>query len=365
MPLTIGVARDRGSFAQAAALGRAVWWEFTWGLPQTALLVRRARARAKRIPDPLLRADALHALDTKRGYADGAALFSTLAPRRRRDLVVVLVSIEVIVDYLDNVSERCPTYDNGQQLHLALVDALDPSRPMRDYYRHHLARDDGGYLAALVDACRRAVRTLPSYEQLRPYLLREARSLRVLGLNHEPDPALRDAGLRDWVAAEHPDEDRCAWWELTGAASATLHLHALLALAGTPAVDDATIAAVQAAHWPWIALATTLLDAYVDLEADHAAGAHSYLDHYRSLHDAADRTAYAAEQAVRHASAAPHGHRHAVIVACMIALYLSAPAAHDPALERETTRILRASGPLARAVVPALSAWRRFYRQTT
>jgi hypothetical protein len=47
-----------------------------------------------------------------------------------------------------------------------LTDALDVDRPLSDYYLHHRARHDGGYLAALVAACREGCRGLPGYEAL-------------------------------------------------------------------------------------------------------------------------------------------------------------------------------------------------------
>lgn len=356
------VGVDRLSLGQSLALAGAVGREMTFGLPKTARAMRAWRARAERIPNPELRADALHSLDNKRGYADGAALFTILTRRRHHGLLTVLTSWETIVDYLDNVSERCPTFENGQQLHTALVDALDLSRPAAgDYYRDHPWKDDGGYLRALVDSCRDACRSLPSYGVLRPHLVRSARRRRVLGLNHEEDPDLRDAGLRAWAAEEYPDAP-LPWWELTGAASATLHTHALLALAAEPRVDGADIAAVDAAYLH-IDLCTTLLDSYVDWHDDREAGAHRYLDHYESEEAAVARMCTSATCAVELALEAPHGHRHHVITASMIALYLSAPAANTPDQRPTTDAIAAASGRLARLLIPALRTWRTAYRQ--
>jgi tetraprenyl-beta-curcumene synthase len=352
----------RLSLGQSLALLGAVGRELTFGLPNTARAMRAWRARAEQIPDPELRADALHSLDNKRGYADGAALFTILTRRRHHGLLTVLTSWETIVDYLDNVSERWPTYENGQQLHTALVDALDLTRPAaNDYYRDHPSGDDGGYLDALVDSCRRACRTLPSYGTLRPNLVRSARRRRVLGLNHEPDPDLRDAGLRAWAAEEYPDAP-LPWWELTGAASATLHTHALLALAAEPRVEAAEVAAVEAAYLH-IDLCTTLLDSYVDWHDDREAGAHRYLDHYESEEAAVARMCESARTAVELAQGAPRAHRHHVICASMIALYLSAPAANTPLQRATTDAIAASSGRLARLLIPALRTWRAAYGQ--
>ncbi len=357
-PVEVG----RLSLGQSLALAGAVGREMTFGLPHTARAMRAWRARAERIPNPELRADALHSLDNKRGYADGAALFTILTRRRHHGLLTVLTSWETIVDYLDNVSERCPTYENGQQLHTSLVDALDLARPAAgDYYRDHPWKDDGGYLDALVESCRSGCRSLPSYGALRPHLVRSARRRRVLGLNHEEDPERRDDGLRGWAAEEYPDHE-LPWWELTGAASATLHTHALLALAAEPGVDAAEIAAVDAAYLH-IDLCTTLLDSYVDWHTDREAGAHCYLDHYETEEAAVERMCTSAARAVELALGAPRGLHHHVITASMIALYLSAPAANTPAQRPTTDAIAASSGPLARLLIPALRTWRSAYRQ--
>ena len=318
---------------------------------------------AESIPAAPLREDALRSLATKRGHADGAALFTILPRHRDRRLLALLVAYETIVDFLDCVSERCPTRANGEQLHRALADALDPDGPLRDYYRHHPWQDDGGYLPALVNACRAGCRALPSFEHVRPLVRREARRALVLGINHEPDPARRDAALRAWAAREFPAERELRWFELSGAASATLVVHALLTLAAEPDVPEHDLAAAYGAHWPWIALATTMLDSYADQAEDRASGNHAYIAHY------ADRDAAVARvrESIRHALAAAaelrDGHRHVVIVGCMIALYLSKESARAPELRATTASLVEAGGSLVRLLLPVLGAWRAVYGQ--
>lgn len=91
-------------------------------------------------------------------------------------------------DFLDSASETGTTggYENGIQLHLALVEAVDPLRPISDYYRHHLHKDDGGYLRSLVEACRRLSGRLPSFDRVRPVLIREAYRANVQAITTMP-----------------------------------------------------------------------------------------------------------------------------------------------------------------------------------
>lgn len=352
-PLTV---RQLGTLL--AAVGR----ELTFGLPLAIRELHRWRNVAERIPDPTLRADALDALRTKRGFAVGAGLFTILPRHRSTALLRVLVALETIIDYLDNVSERHPDVANGRQLHQALVDAVDLAHPPRadDYYRLHTAGDDGGYLHRLVATCRTSCAQLPSYAVVMPLMVREARRKEVLALNHDPEPDRRDAALAAWAAAEYPDLDDLAWWEITGAASSSLLMLALLALAVERDVDEHAVEAVTAATWPWTDLATTLLDSLIDWQADTASGAHSYMAHYNDPARAIERVRTSVAHSSRLALQAPRGRRHAVIVAAMTALFLSAPAASALAPVRA---IATDAGALARLLVPILGLWRLLAHQ--
>ena len=343
---------------QIRALVGAAGRQLSWGLPAAASAARRWRERAEAIPDGPIRDDALYALTRKRGHRDGAALFAVLVDRRDRDLLELLVAYEMIWDFLDNVSERHSEEANGRELHLALVDALDPGRPLADYYRHHPWSEDAGYLRSLVEFCRSRCLLLPSYDKVRRLVLREAWRAQVQALNHIEPPEQRDAALRRWADEECPGERELAWFELSGAASASLVVHALLSLAADPDVDQREIDQVHAAYWPRISLATTMLDSYVDRVEDVAAGNHSYIDHYLDQHSALDRLCECVGRAARMARDLPNGRRHALIMSCMVAMYLSKDSARLPDTAPGTRRIADAGGSMARLLVPVLRAWR-------
>jgi len=349
--------------AQLHAVGEAATRELTWGLREVALELRRWRREAELIPDLPIRDDALRGLTRKRSHADGAALFSILPDHRSPELIRLLVNYETILDFLDDASERHATEVNGRELHMALVDAFDPDRPLADYYRHHPWRDDGGYLVALVEACRRSCRSLPSYERIRGHVVKEAWRAQVLALNHLTDPGTRDAALSAWAAAEFPDEHGLDWFELSAAASATLVILALLTLAARDQVTGNDIAAVRSAYWPWVSLTAAMLDSHVDRVEDKASGDHSYVSHYPDEKCAAKRICYCISRAVRETLRLPNGHRHAVIVGCMVAMYLSKDSARAPGMRQTTRQMVRAGGSLCRLLHPILRIWRVAYSQ--
>jgi tetraprenyl-beta-curcumene synthase len=322
-------------------------------------------ARARTIEDVALREDALRTLHRKRGSIDGAGLFWTLADRRDPRLLRALVAHELIWDFLDCVSERGAEVGdaNGLQLHRALADSLDPDAPMADYYRHHRWRRDTGFLRELVGVCRASCVALPSYGLVRSAAVDEARRGAVQGLNHALDAKHRDEALRSWVRSGAAPPEGVDWFELTAAESASLVIHALLALSASPNARVEDVAAVRAAYFPWVSLATVMLDSYVDQIEDAATGSHSYIAHYRDKAAAVSRLHETIERAGSCVLGLPDGNRHAVIVACMVAMYLSKDSASAPELRATTGSLVAAGGSLTRLLVPVLRLWRIRHEQ--
>lgn len=350
------------SATQATALIRSAGRELSWGLRAVLHEVNVWRAVAASIPDAVIRQDALEAIDKKRSNIDGAGMFATLPLLRRWPLVRLLVRYEIMCDFLDSVSERGAFVglENGMHLHLAVTEALQPDAPISDYYRYHPWRSDGGYLRLLVELCRDLCRLLPSYWAVRPVLLKAAARAGVQALNHELDPDLRVAALRAWVDGEFGKWLGLVWYELAGSASAWISVLALLALAAEPRRDSQEAADTYAAYF-WVCLAATVLDSYVDEAEDVCKGDHSYFGYYPSTEEGVRRGGEIVERAAQEATALREGHRHMVIVACMVALYLSKDTALRPEVVCARRSLLHAGGPLTVLLGPVLRSWRVAY----
>jgi tetraprenyl-beta-curcumene synthase len=329
-------------------------------LPAVAREEHRWKALARAIPDGPIREDALSALFDKRGQTDGAAMFSILPRTRNLSLLRLLVAYQIIWDFLDSVNERGAHVGvaNGRQLHLALIDALDPGRPISDYYRHHPWREDSGYLRALVGVCRESCAELPSYERVRRLVIEEAGRAQVLALNHEPDPAHRDSMLRAWASREFPQGHDASWFELSGASSAGLTIFALLALASEPTCIEGEIARTRCAYFPWTSTLAAMLDSYVDQAEDTANGDHSYIDHYPTSELAIDHVCLMVKRCLREARTLENSEKHILIVTSMVAMYLSKDSASTPAMRGATKRIVNTGGSLTRTLLPILRLWR-------
>jgi tetraprenyl-beta-curcumene synthase len=180
----------------------------------------------------------------------------------------------------------------------------------------------------------------------------------VLALNHDVDPGDRDTALRAWAAEEFGGEQRVSWFELSSAASASLTVHAFLTLAAEPACTDVEIRRTCAAYFPWISGAATMLDSYVDQTEDMISGDHRYVAHYDSATLVRQRVGDLVTRSALEARRLRNGHRHAVIAACMVAMYLSKDSARTPDMREGTASIARAGGSLTRLLLPILRFWR-------
>jgi tetraprenyl-beta-curcumene synthase len=285
------------------------------------------RGMAGEIPDPNLRALAALAL-RKRGNIEGASLFATLAPAAHRARTVrALVAFQAAYNYLDALSEQ-PSDDpvaNGGQLHMALLTALEPATTHADYYRYNPHHDDGGYLAAMLDACREALAGLPSFAVIVPVArVAAARIVDFQALNLAERYGGHEA-LRRWAGKLDGERGGLAWWETAAGAGSSLAVHALIAAAACADLDSAEAERIDHAYFLAIGPLHTLLDSLVDVREDHESGQPSLLDQYVCPGDAAARLG-ALARCARAASATlarPHAHR--TIVTAMCSLYLSAP----------------------------------------
>ncbi len=353
------------SFAELWALLAAAARQLRWGLRATSGEMRMWRARAQAAPDQPLRDALLQVLHTRRSNVDGAALYCTLADRRSPRLLRLLTSYELVLDCLDRVNEGVQDADgrDGRRLHTALVDALDPGASCEDYFEHHPWHDDGGCIEALVHASRESCTSLPSWSSVRPIALGCAQRTQILALNHVSAGA-RESTLLGWLRGQAPRARDMTWFELGAAVSGEmLAIHPLLVLASKPGTRRAHVQSTHSAYFPWTSLAATMLDSYVDQFEDAERGCHSYVSHYRCERLTCSRLARVVEHALADARSLPRGRRHAVLVACMVAMYLTKDSARMPQLRGGASTIIASGGPLVKLLVPVLRLWRAAYDQ--
>ncbi len=329
-------------------------------VPRVRLHLRRWEQVADAIPDIALRSQALASLRGKRSNAEAAAVFSLLAPRRRRaDVVALLVALQVLTDFLDGVSEvevREPLR-NSLSLHEALVDAVRPASSASDYYRYHPQRDDGGYVTQLVGFCQQTLDVLPAAEVVRATAVGAARRCGA-GQSYTHDAIhLGPQRLETWATTlAHQTDYR--WWEAAAGASSSVAVHALVAAAADARTTSADAERIDAAYRFGIGSLTVLLDNVVDREADLADGGHNYLDYYSRPAVAAVRLASIACGVSADLRVLHRHRRHEVILAGVLGFYLSAPGARTAYARPIKQELLAQASPAVWAILVAMRARR-------
>jgi tetraprenyl-beta-curcumene synthase len=322
--------------------------------------IRCMKRRAECIPDPTLRRLALDTQDSKWGDLEGAGAFAAFAPRRHRARVArLLVALQGIYDYADTLMEQ-PSRDpsaNAIMLHSAMLAALQPGQPHADYYaHHHTTNDDGGYLKFLIDRCRTAVEQLPAYPLVADAA--HTNTQRIVDyqtrINHD-----REHGYPSficWAVTETPPGTGLNWWETGAACGSSLALFALLAAAADPNLTRSQASAVEATYWPWANALHTLLDNLIDRAEDRETHQHNLIDHYTSQEEMTERLGLLAGETVKRAhEVAPH---HRLILAGMVALYLSDEQAWIASARPASERVLAVTGTLVRPALLLLRARR-------
>lgn len=324
-------------------------------LPQARREIRRWTDAAAAIPDPELRRTAACAIEVDASNAEAAAAFAIMAPRSRlRMTVELLVAYQVLLDYVDALGERecTDSFLRGLAVGMALTAAL--ARPGSPVTLDPLG-DDGGYLVALVAACRSRLWQLPSAAAVERQAEAAAeRCAEALAHTHATAKRGASESLREWTAAQ-PATTGYEWWEIAAGGNSDLAILALLAAAADPATTTDGADAVAAVYWPHVCVLSTLLDSLVDFERDAATGNFSFVSRYpghAAMHNGlvqATRLSLAAIAGLR------HRHAHLMIV-CGVACYYAASAVPGSLAAEVAPSVVAQLGAAATPIVLALRA---------
>jgi len=351
------------TLASLAHLGTAYWLRVR---RMVGGELRRWDALAREIPDPLLRREALGKLSGERLNPEAAALFAVLAPpAERARLVSLIVAYQVLYDYLDGVNEQ-PGFDrliDGLQLHEALNDALLLDRSPRDYYLRHPGVDDGGYTSALVAWCRTAVAGVPSIVRASRVIEQATVRCGEAQSHNHAGGASDDGALRGWCAQQYSRCGGYRWWEVAAGGISCLNIHATLACAADPRANAQDLADVEAAYFPSICALSALLDSLADYHLDARSGNHSFVARYTGPEQASERMTAIAREARERVSELRHSPRHEVILAGIVAYYLSSPSVREGFPAPTARELLEEMGPLGASMCGVLKLRRRTHER--
>jgi tetraprenyl-beta-curcumene synthase len=334
---------------------RRYWLEV---FPRICREARHWHRRAQLIPDPALRRLALEAQSIKRSNLEGAAAFAAFVPRAHlANVVRAQIAFQAAYDYTDTLAEQQDKDPglNANQLHQALLVALDLDAPHINYYTHSEKHNDGHYLHEIVETCRVALATLPSHASVADSLLRFAKRIVAYQSNNLSESQGGHAGLARWATDATPPHADLRWWETAASAGSSLGVFALTAAAARRDEPRANAIATENAYL-WIGALHSLLDSVVDIQEDAEAGQRSLLDFYASPGEAVVRIRMLACESLRLARGLPHDIEHRLILAAMTSHYLSQREADAPGMSRLARGVREEIGGLAGATMVVFRA---------
>ncbi|MCG0239016.1 MAG: tetraprenyl-beta-curcumene synthase family protein [Firmicutes bacterium] len=312
------------------------------------------RRRAEGIPDPALRRQALLSLRYKCFHCEGGAAYAA-GTGRVPDLTRVICAFQILVDYLDNLSDRCGVQSPATlvRLHRAVADALTPGgQPPGGYYPGGLPDPDGGYLTDLVYACRQSLARLPGYRgEVERTALRLGGLYATLQVLKHLEVPVRQERLVRWLEPLCRRYPELHWWELAAACGSTLGIFALLRAAALGHPAPAAVDGLYRAYFPWVGALHILLDYYIDQEEDRQGGDLNFASYYPDRTTALGRLGWIARRAREQVLPLDPEGLHRLILAGLPGLYLSDPKVAAHRRLPETRRLLRQGG------LPGLAAY--------
>jgi len=341
-PLTVSTDMPKSSFQFLVRLFRDV-------LPLARVQIDRWTQAAAAIPNETLREQALASLTHKRFHADGGCVYAAVHPAFAGPLVKVIVALQTISDYLDNLCDRCDLFDAAdfRQLHHAMRDAVRPGTTHRDYYRYRSAAEDGGYLDALVTDCQQVLGTLPNYTKVQTNVTWLVERYCELQEHKHIAPEARLATLQSWWNGYLGAFPEVRGYEFAAASGSTLGMFSLF-LAATLPCREADVETLYNGYFPWVCGLHILLDYWIDLEEDKLEGDFNFIRCYPSLAEARARIRHFAAQSLRQAKALTLGGRiHRYVVQGLLGMYLSDDKVKRQRDVRKARRMVWAFGPTA------------------
>lgn len=296
-------------------------------LPEVRRQLDDWRKLAERIPNRELRQQAIASMKSKQFHCEGGAVYASIRPEYKHVLIPLIVALQTISDYLDNLCDRSTSLDpkDFRSLHQAMLDAVDPSARLHDYYAFREDQDDGNYLRKLVSTCQSCVCLLPSYEAAMPYVKQLVSLYCDLQVYKHIRKDLREEALLSWWEQHRDQHPDLHWNEFAAASGSTLGMFMLFVAAADENVSEQEMIRVKDAYFPYACGLHILLDYLIDQAEDKAGGDLNFCHYYDNPEVTLQRIQYISNKAKEHVAALSHPQFHYMIIDGLQGLYLSDP----------------------------------------
>ncbi len=297
-------------------------------------------AKAATIPDAELRRQALMSIRSKTFHCEGGSIYALLAGDRYAEAISFIIAYQTISDYLDNLCDRSTSCDpeDFALLHQSMRHALSPAESLIPYYKKHPEQEDGGYLVALVDTCRKALKALPQYPLIAPTLRELADYYCQLQIHKHVRKEERELRLETWFTAYQRHLPKMTWYEFSACAGSTLGIFCLVSYAFANRLTPSLVQQIKEAYFPWVQGLHILLDYLIDQEEDRLSGDLNFCAYYPSEERLTSRLTHFYRQAALCIGELPDTRFHRMINKGLLGMYL---ADRKVSAQREIRRVAR------------------------
>ena len=295
---------------------------------------------------PELREQALSSIKYKKFHCQGGSIYSLYPGVHTVDFITLVVALQTISDYLDNLCDRAG-FANEQafrQLHQAMTDALNPEAIPQDYYAYYPFHNDGGYLTKLVTTCQQKIKELPSYQLVKADLHNLVGLYSDLQTYKHLALTIREQKMTDWLDQHCHRYPQITKWELAAATGSTLGMFMLCAAASDKKLTAKDAANITTAYFPWITGLHILLDYFIDAAEDKTNGDLNFVSYYADDAQMQSRLTLFTQQAFLQSQTLPQPLFHKTIVQGLLAMYLSDPKTNPPTERAIKKSLLKTAG---------------------
>ena len=292
---------------------------------------------------------AMESIRMKKFHCQGGSIYSLYPSCDMDNMIRLIVVLQTISDYLDNLCDRTEIKDENsfRQLHLAFTDALQPEIQMHDYYSQYPHQDDGGYLSKLVKACRECIGKLPAYELAKPHAVKLGNLYSELQIYKHLNTSIREQKVIDWSKEHLREYPSITTWEFAAATGSTLGIFMLFAVTSDKRCSQDAIDNIMKSYFPWICGLHILLDYYIDLDEDKEHEDLNFISYYSSLEECRGRLKFFITEAMKNSKQLPIRVFHKTVTQGLLAMYLSDPKALQGKQETMSQSLVKAGGPMA------------------
>ncbi|MFD0958570.1 tetraprenyl-beta-curcumene synthase family protein [Paenibacillus chungangensis] len=334
---------------------------YKYVLPEVEEELRKLRLRAEAIPDAELRGQALSSMSDKKFHCQGGGVYAAANLEYRHVLIPLIVALQTISDYLDNLCDRSTSLDadDFRLLHQSMLDAVNPEAELRDYYRLRSERDDGGYLHHLVRTCQSCVTQLPSYRSVQGHVKELVGLYSDLQVYKHIHIDRREEQLMTWWEKHRDHYPHLQWNEFAAATGSTLGMFMLFLAAAEDGLSQEDAAGIRSVYFPHVCGLHILLDYLIDQEEDQLGGDLNFCNYYDNQQLLIQRIGTIVERAREDVKRLPASRFHRLIIEGLLALYLSDPKVSDQTEVKKVSRKLMKKSPITRLFFLVNSNWIR------